>query len=231
MNHSIPGLPVHHQLLEATQTHVHWVSDAIQPSHPLSVVPFSSCPQSFPASGSFQMSQLFALSGQSTGVSSSTSVLQVNTQDWSPLGWSGWISLQSKGLSRVFSNTTVQKHQFFFFFFYFTILYWFCHTSTWIRHGCTRVSHPEPPSLLPPRTIPLGHPSAPAPSILYPAKNLDWRFISYMILYMFQCLSPKSSHPLPLPQSPKDCSIHLCLFCCLAYRVIVTIFLNSIYMR
>ena len=78
---------------------------------------------------------------------------------------------------------------------------------------------------------PLGHPSAPAPSIQYHASNLDWWFISYMILYMFQCHSPKSSHPLPLPQSPKDCSIHLCLFYCLAYRVIVTIFLNSIYMR
>ena len=78
-----------------------------------SVVPFSSCPQSFPASGSFPMSQLFASHGQSTGVSASTSVLPVNTQDWSPLGWTGWISLQSKGLSRVFSNTTVQKHQFF----------------------------------------------------------------------------------------------------------------------
>ena len=81
------------------------------------------------------------------------------------------------------------------------------------------------PSHLPPHTIPLGHPSAPAPNILYSASNLDWRFISYMILYMFQCHSPKSSHPLPLPQSPKNCSIHLCLFCCLAYRVIVTIFL------
>ena len=77
---------------------------------------------------------------------------------------------------------------------------------------------------------PLGHPSAPVPSILYPVSNLDWRFISYMILYRFQCHSPKSSHPFPLPQSPKDCSIHLCLFCCLAYRVIITIFLNSIYM-
>ena len=208
MNCSTPGLPVHHQLLEVTQTHVHWVSDAIQPSHPLSspfphginilqnllwemlplwdsyskmgneketynfvtevleilssvqishsvmsdslrphepqhtrppclsptpgahpnpcpscrwchptisssVVPFSSCPQSFPSSGSFQMSQLFASSGQNTGVSASTSVLTKNTQDWSPLGWTGWISLKSKGLSRVFSNTTVQKHQFF----------------------------------------------------------------------------------------------------------------------
>ena len=123
------------------------------------------------------------------------------------------------------------RHAFlgFFFFltlFYFTILYWFCHTSTWICNGCTRVPNPEPPSHLPPHTISLGHPSTPAPSILFPALNLDWQFVSYMILYMFQCHSPKSSHPLPLPQSPKDCSIHLCL----TYRVIVTIFLNSIYM-
>ena len=74
-----------------------------------SVVPFSSCPQSFPASRSFQMSQLFASGGQSTGVSASTSVLPMNTQDWSPLGWTGWTSLQSKGLSRVFLNTTVKN--------------------------------------------------------------------------------------------------------------------------
>ena len=78
-----------------------------------SVVPFSSCHKIFPASGSFQMSQLFASGSQSIGVSASTSVLPMNTQDWSPLGWTGRISLQSKGLSRVFSNTTVQKHQFF----------------------------------------------------------------------------------------------------------------------
>ena len=78
-----------------------------------SLVPFSSCPQSLPASGSFPMSQLFALGGQSIGVSTSTSVLPMNTQGWSPSEWTGWISLQSKGLSRVFSNTTVQKHQFF----------------------------------------------------------------------------------------------------------------------
>ena len=83
------------------------------PSISSSVVPFSSRLQSFPASGSFQMSQLFAWGGQSIGVSASTSVLPMNTQDWSPLGWTGWISLQSKGLSRVFSNTTSQKHQFF----------------------------------------------------------------------------------------------------------------------
>ena len=78
-----------------------------------SVVPFSSCPQSFPASGSFPVSQLFSLGGQSIGVTDSTSVLPMNTQDWSPLGWTGWISLLPKGPSRVFSNTTVQKHQFF----------------------------------------------------------------------------------------------------------------------
>ena len=78
-----------------------------------SVVPFSSCLQSFPTSGSFQMSWLFASGGQNTGVSALTSVLPMNTQDWFPLGWTSWISLRSKGLSRVFSNTTVQKHQFF----------------------------------------------------------------------------------------------------------------------
>ena len=87
------------------------------------------------------------------------------------------------------------------------------------------------PSHLPPHPIPLGRPSAPVPSTLYHALNLDWRFVSHMIIYMFQCHSSISSCPCPLPQSPKDCSIHLCLFCCLAYRVIVTIFLSSIYMR
>ena len=108
---ALRGFPVHHQLPELAHIHVHWVGDAIQPSHP--VIPFSSCLQSFPASGSFQMSQFFASDGQSTGVSASTSVLPKNIQDRFPLGWTGWISLQSKGLARVFSNTTVQKHQFF----------------------------------------------------------------------------------------------------------------------
>ena len=83
------------------------------PTISFSVVPISSCPQSLPASGSFPMSQLFAWGGQSTRVSALTSVLPVNTQDWSASGWTGWISLQSKGCSRVFSNTTVQKYQFF----------------------------------------------------------------------------------------------------------------------
>ena len=113
MNYSTPVLLVHHQLPESTQTHVHWVGDAIHPSISSSVLPLSSCLQSFPASGSFQMSQLFAWGGQSIGVSASTSVLPMNTQVWSPLEWTGWISLQSKGLSRVLSNTTIQKHQFF----------------------------------------------------------------------------------------------------------------------
>ena len=109
MNCSMPGFPVLHYIPEFAQTHVHWVSDAIQPSSP---VPFSRL-QSFPASGSFQMSQFFASGGQDIGVSDSVSVLPMNIQDWFPLGWTDWISLQSKGLSRVFSNTTVQKHQFF----------------------------------------------------------------------------------------------------------------------
>ena len=89
------------------------VSQWCHPNISPSVIPFSSRLQSFPASGSFQMSQFFPSGGQSIKVSASTSVLPMNTQDWSPLGWTGWISLQSKGLSRVFSNTTVQKHQFF----------------------------------------------------------------------------------------------------------------------
>ena len=103
---STPGLPVHHQLPEFTQTYVHWVGDAIQPSHPLS----SPSPPalSFPASGSFQMSQFFPSGGQSIGVSASAPVFPMNIQDWFPLGWTSWISLQSKELSR-----TVQKHQFF----------------------------------------------------------------------------------------------------------------------
>ena len=107
----------------------------------------------------------------------------------------------------------------------------FCHTLTWIHHGCTCVLHPEPPSHLPPHPIPLGHPSTPALSTMYHAWNLDWWSVSHMIIHMFQCHSPNPSHLRPLPQSPKDCSRHLCLFCCLAYRVIVTIVLHSIYMR
>ena len=101
---------IHHQLLELTQTHVHWVGGVIQPSHP--VIPFSSRFQSFPASGSFQMSQFFESGGQSIGVSASASVLPMNKQGWFPLRLTGLI-LQSKGHSRVSSSTTIQKHQFF----------------------------------------------------------------------------------------------------------------------
>ena len=111
MNRSTPGLPVHHHLPEFTQTHVYWVNDAIQPSHPLS----SPSP---PAPDPSQHQSLFqwvnsSWGGQSTGVSALASFPPKKSQGWSPSEWTGWISLQYKGLSRVFSNTTVQKHQFF----------------------------------------------------------------------------------------------------------------------
>ena len=111
MNCSTPGLPVHHQLPEFTQIHVHRVGDAIQPSHPLSS-PSPPAPNPSQHQG-LPMSQLFAWDGKSIGVSALASVLPMNTQDWCSLEWTSWISLQSKGLLRVFSNTTVQKHQFF----------------------------------------------------------------------------------------------------------------------
>ena len=111
MNRSTPGHPVHHQFPEFTQTHVHQVGDAIQPSHPLSS---PSPPALNPSQDqSFPMSKLFAWGGQNTGASALASFLPKNTQGWPPLEWIGWISLQSKGLSRVFSSTTVPKHQFF----------------------------------------------------------------------------------------------------------------------
>ena len=102
---TLKSLPKHYNLKASIQ----WCHPAISSS----VVPFFSCPQSLPASESFPMSQLFAWGGQSTGVSASASFLPKKSQGWSPLEWAGWISLQSKGLSRIFSNTTVQKHQFF----------------------------------------------------------------------------------------------------------------------
>ena len=107
MNRSTPGLTVHHQLPEFTQTHVHRVSDAIQPSHP--VVSFSSCPQSLSASESFPMSQLFAWGGQSIGVSALASFLPKKSQGCCPSEWTGWISLQSRGLSRV--GWPIHRHQ------------------------------------------------------------------------------------------------------------------------
>ena len=106
----------------------------------------------------------------------------------------------------------------------------FCHTFTWISHGCTCVPCPDPPSHLPPHPISQGHPGAPALSTLSHVSNPDWCSVS-QIIYMFQCYYLKSSHPRLLPRSPKDSSIHLSLFCCLVHRVIVTIFLNCIYMR
>ena len=105
-------LPCHHQLPEFTKTHVHWVGDAIQLSHPLSS-PSPLAFNPFPASGSFQMSQFFTLGSQSTGVSASASVLPMNIQDWFPSGWTDWISLLSKWFLGVFPNITVRNHQFF----------------------------------------------------------------------------------------------------------------------
>ena len=121
MDCSMPGYPVHHQRLDPTQTHVHCISYAIQPSHPLS----SPSPPTFNLSQHqvvFLLSWFFTSDGQSTRVSVSTSVLPMNIQDWFPLGWTAWISLLSKGLSRIFSNTTVQKHNFLMFSFFFSFL-------------------------------------------------------------------------------------------------------------
>ena len=111
MNRSTPGLPVHHQLPEFTQIHVHWVNDAIQPSHPLSS-PSHHAPNPSQHQGLFQWVNSLQEVAKVLE-SASASVLPINTQDWSPLEWIGWISLQSKGLSRVFSSTTIKKHKFF----------------------------------------------------------------------------------------------------------------------
>jgi len=113
---------------------------------------------------------------------------------------------------------------------YFTILWWFCPTLTWICQGCTCVLHPEPlPDPSP--SHPSGSSQCTSPkhpvSCIEPGRAIH----SHMIIYMFQCHSPKSSHPCPLPQSPKDYFIHLCLFWCLAYKIIITIFLNFIHMH
>ena len=146
---------------------------------------------------------------------------------------------QDLGFSQA-ENLTVDTFLFFSFLFLVYLFYWrlitlrycsgFCHTLIWISHGCTCVPHLDPLSHLPPHpiywVIPVHQPWAPSHAL-----NLDWRSVSHMIIYMLQCCSLRSSHPRLLPQSPKDCSIHLCLFCCLAYRVIITIFLNSIYMH
>ena len=111
MDCSTPSFPVLHHLPELAQTHVRWVGDVIQPSRPLSSLLL--LPSIFPSIRVFPMSQLFTSHGQSIGVSASASVLPMNIQDWFPLGWTSWISLLSKGLSRLFSNNIGQKHQFF----------------------------------------------------------------------------------------------------------------------
>ena len=124
VGHSMSSLPVHHQLPQFTQTH----GDAIQPCHPLS----SPSPPTFNLSqhqGNFPMSQFFASGGQSTGVSASASVLPMNIQNWFPLGWTGWIFLQSKGPSRVFSANTVQKHQLYTSSYNPVLLFWYSRQS------------------------------------------------------------------------------------------------------
>ena len=136
-------------------------------------------------------------------------------------------------------HSSPRRHSFFKILFIFKIyLNWrlitlqycggFCHTLTWISHGSTCVPHPETPSHLPLHPIHLVCPSAPVLSALFHASNLDCSSVSHMIIYMFQCYSLKSSHPHLLPQSPTVCSLYLCLFFCLKYRVVTTIFLNSI---
>ena len=129
-------------------------------------------------------------------------------------------------------NSNIKKKLIYFNWRLITLQYrsGFCHTLAWVSHGYTCVPHPEPPSHLFPHRIPQGHPSALALSTLSHASNLDWRSISHMVICMFRCYFLKSSHSSLLPQSPKVCSLHRYLFCCLAYRVIVTILLNSIYM-
>ena len=181
MDCSTPGFPVLHYLPEFAQARVHWVGDAIQPSHPL-------LPSSYFAFNLSQHQGLFQWIGSSYQVAKVLEIEEI-------------ILFQSSFYYACFFKK-------FILFFNFTILYWFCQISKWIRHRYTCVTHPEPSSLLPPHTISLGRSSAPAPSIQYRASNLDWRLISY-ILYVFQCHSPKSSHPLPLPQSPMHTFIRI----------------------
>ena len=134
-------------------------------------------------------------------------------------------SMESLGVGNDWA-TSLSLFTFFFFLLYNIVLV-LPHINMnppWVYTCSHPELHPPPPSPYHPSR------SSQCTSLKHPILKLDWRFISYMILYMIQCHSPKSSHPLPFPQSPKDCSIHLCLFFCLAYRVIIAIFLNSIYM-
>ena len=160
MNRSTPGLPVHHQLPEFTQTRPssRWCHPAISSS----VVPFSSCPQLLPGWGSFPKSQLFAWGGQSTGASALASFLPKNSQGWSPLERTGWISLQSRGFSRVFSNTTVQKHQF---------------LGAWLSTAAAAAKSLQScPTLCNPRDG--SPPGSPVPGILQ-ARTLEWVATSF----------------------------------------------------
>ena len=140
-----------------------------------------------------------------------------------------------------YMNYYISEDVFVFVLFSFIFISWrlitlqycsgFCHTLTWSSDGFTCFPHPDPPSHLPVHPIPLGLPSAPALSTCLIHPNLGWWSVSPVIVYLFQCYSLRTSHPRLLPQSPKVCSVHLCLFFCFAYRVIITIFLNSIYMH
>ena len=145
------------------------------------------------------------------------------------VGFKGRFWAQTDLSNELFSFFFLKK---FLFLLYFTLQYCIGFARHWHESttGVHKFPNMNPPSHLPPHIISLDHPRAPAPSILYPVSNIDWRFVSYMLVYMFQCHSPKSSHPLPLLLSPKVRYIHLCLFCCLAYRVVIAIFLNSMYM-
>ena len=137
------------------------------------------------------------------------------------------------GAPKSLQMVTAAMKFFFNFYFYFILLYNTVLVLPYIDMNPPRVymrSQTWTPHHLPPHNVSLGHHRAPAPSMLYPVSDIDWRFNSYMIVYMLQCHSPKSSHPLPLPLSPKVRYTHLCLFCYLAYRVVIAIFLNSIYM-
>ena len=166
-------------------------------------------------------------SGQSYGFSSSHVwmwELDYN-ESWAPRNWYFWPVVLEKTLFFKVINLFYLEAN--------TLQYYsgFSHTLTWISHRCTCVPHPEPPPNLPPYPIPQRHPSTLALSILTHALIIDWWSISHMVINVFQCYSLKSSHPHLLPPSPKVSSLALCLFCCLTYRVIITIFLNSIIMH
>ena len=122
---------------------------------------------------------------RNSGLEEAQAGIKIAGRNINNLRYAGDTTLMAESILMDCLNVRFIHRAFLFIYFYFTILYWFCHTATCIRHGCTCVPHPESSSHLPPHTIPLGHPSAPAPSFLHPDSNMDWRFVSYMILYMF----------------------------------------------